>query len=261
VTERLIQSALISGAASGIGRATAIAFAQQGTAVGLIDINAEALEQTANEIKKAGGKVFWLAGTIASSVDVEEFVSQAAKKFGRIDFLFNNAGEEFISPLADTKEEDWDRVVDTNLKGTFLMSRAALKYMLPNKFGVIINNASDAGLRGIKLNAAYSSSKAAIIHLTRSMSLDYAAEGIRTNCICPGCIRTPLCERFNAEVGARKGITGEQALQDFVEDNIPMRRVGTAEEVAKVVLFLCSDDAAYINGAILPIDGGLTAGM
>ncbi len=261
MTERLIQSALISGAASGIGRATAIAFAQQGTAVGLIDINAEALEQTANEIKKAGGKVFWLAGTIASSVDVEEFVSQAAKKFGRIDFLFNNAGEEFISPLADTKEEDWDRVVDTNLKGTFLMSRAALKYMLPNKFGVIINNASDAGLRGIKLNAAYSSSKAAIIHLTRSMSLDYAAEGIRTNCICPGCIRTPLCERFNAEVGARKGITGEQALQDFVEDNIPMRRVGTAEEVAKVVLFLCSDDAAYINGAILPIDGGLTAGM
>lgn len=262
VTERFKQNvAVISGAASGIGRATAFAFAEQGASVALIDINSDLLERTASDITKTGGRVIKHAGTISSASDVEKLFLQVEEKFSRIDFLFNNAGEEFVSPLAETKEEDWDRVVDTNLKGTFLMSRAALKYMLPQKFGVIINNASDAGLRGIKLNAAYSSSKAAIIHLTRSMSLDYAGKGIRTNCICPGCIRTPLCERFNAEVGARKGITGEQALQEFVDDNIPAGRVGTPEEVAKIVLFLCSDDAAYINGAILSIDGGLTAGM
>lgn len=175
--------------------------------------------------------------------------------------MFNNAGVEFISPLMETSESDWDRVMDVNMKGTYMMTKAALEVMVRKKFGVIINNASDAGLRGIKVNAAYSSSKAGIIHLTRSLSLDYAQFGIRTNCICPGCIRTPLCERFNAEVGARKGISGEQALQEFVEANIPMQRVGTPEEVASVVTFLCSEDARYINGAILPIDGGLTAGM
>jgi meso-butanediol dehydrogenase/(S,S)-butanediol dehydrogenase/diacetyl reductase len=127
--------------------------------------------------------------------------------------------------------------------------------------GVIINNASDAGLRGIKMNAAYSSSKAGIIHFTRSLALDYGKYNIRCNCICPGCIRTPLCERFNAEVGAKKGISGEQALKEFVDANIPMLRVGMPEEVAAVVAFLCSEDARYISGAIIPIDGGLTAGM
>jgi NAD(P)-dependent dehydrogenase (short-subunit alcohol dehydrogenase family) len=168
---------------------------------------------------------------------------------------------EFVAPLLETTEEDWDAVVRTNLKGTYLMSQAAIAEMLRTGGGVIVNNASDAGLRGIRVNAAYSSSKAAIIHLTRSISLDYAGKGIRCNCICPGCIRTPLCERFNAEVGARHGKTGEEVLQEFVEANIPMQRVGTPEEVASVVLFLCSDEARYINGAIIPIDGGLTAGM
>jgi NAD(P)-dependent dehydrogenase (short-subunit alcohol dehydrogenase family) len=133
--------------------------------------------------------------------------------------------------------------------------------MLEAGRGVITNNASDAGLRGIKLNAAYSTSKAGIIHLTRSLALDYTGKGIRSNCICPGCIRTPLCERFNAEVGARKGKSGEEVLQEFVQENIPMARVGTPEEVAAVVLFLSSPAASYISGAIIPVDGGLTAGM
>ncbi len=253
--------ALVTGGGSGIGRATSLAFAAQGAAVAVFDINEESAQATVSDIKATGGQSLAFTGTIASKHDVETFVETAFETFGRIDFLFNNAGEEFIAPALETTEEDWDRVIDTNLKGTFLMAQAVLNKMMWQKSGVIINNASDAGLRGIKLNAAYSTSKAGIIHFTRSLALDYAPFGIRTNCICPGCIRTPLCERFNAEVGARKGKTGEEVLEEFVRENIPMLRVGEAEEVASLVTFLCSDDARYINGAIIPIDGGLTAGM
>lgn len=253
--------ALVTGGGSGIGRAVAIAFAKEAAAVCVVDIDSQSAKATVDKINAFQGKAIAIVGDIALPETSTNAVSACVKSYGRLDFLFNNAGVEFISPLMDTTEEDWDRVMDVNMKGTYMMTKAALKEMVPKNFGVIINNASDAGLRGIKVNAAYSSSKAGIIHLTRSLSLDYAAQGIRTNCICPGCIRTPLCERFNAEVGARKGISGEQALQEFVDANIPMQRVGTPEEVASVVTFLCSDDARYINGAIIPIDGGLTAGM
>jgi NAD(P)-dependent dehydrogenase (short-subunit alcohol dehydrogenase family) len=179
----------------------------------------------------------------------------------RIDFLFNNAGIELVAPLVETSEYDWDQVIDTNLKGAFLLSKLAIAAMLDTGGGVIINNASDAGMRALPLNTAYSVAKAGIIHLTRSIALDYGSVGIRSNCVCPGCIDTPLCRQFNAEIGARQGKTGDEVLQEFVEQCIPMRRMGTAEEVASVVAFLCSDQARYVNGAIIPIDGGLTAGM
>src|SRR5581483_8545415 len=146
-------------------------------------------------------------------------------------------------------------------RGTFYVTKCVVAHMVRTGGGVITNNASDAGYRGIHVNAAYSTSKAGVIHLTRSIALDYASKGVRCNCICPGCIRTPLCERFNAEVGAREGRSGEEVLKEFVQANIPMERVGTPEEVASVVTFLSSDEAAYITGAIIPIDGGLTAGM
>lgn len=195
------------------------------------------------------------AGTAKRTVEATELFEN------RLDFLFNNAGIEMIAPLLETSEEDWDAVLDTNLRGTFLMSKACLEVMARTGYGVIVNNASDAGVRGIKVNAAYSTSKAAVIHMTRSIALDYAAKGIRANCICPGCIRTPLCERFNKEVGARQGQSGEEVLNAFIEANIPMLRVGEPEEVASVVLFLCSEEARYITGAVIPIDGGLTAGV
>lgn len=252
---------LITGAGSGIGKATAEAFAREGACVVIMDIDGHSARHTAQQIESSGQRAIWLAGDIGNSSDAAAAAHCALDAFGRLDFLFNNAGMEFVSPLLETTEEQWDAVMNTNMKGTYLMTRAALKIMVATGFGVIINNASDAGLRGIRVNAAYSSSKAGIIHLTRSIALDYASSGVRCNCICPGCIRTPLCERFNAEVGARKGRSGEEVLQEFVDANIPMKRVGTPEEVASVVTFLCSDDARYINGAIIPIDGGLTAGM
>lgn len=255
------KAALVSGAGSGIGRAACVRLAMEGCRIGALDIDSASLPGLERELDEIGHPFFTMPGDISKSSDVREFVASAAESFGRIDFLFNNAGMEFIANCEETSEEDWQRVHDTNMKGTFLMSREVLPHMRALGAGAIVNNASDAGLRGIKLNAAYSSSKAGIIHFTRSLALDYGKYNIRANCICPGCIKTPLCERFNAEVGARKGITGEEALENFVKDNIPMLRVGVPEEVAALVAFLFSDDARYISGAVIPIDGGLTAGM
>lgn len=253
--------AFVTGGGSGIGRATALAFAHDGAAVTVLDVNQAGGRETAELIERAGGRCLAACGSIADGEQVSNAVGKTVQKFGRLDFLFNNAGVELIAPLLETTDEHWDHVMDTNLRGTFLVSRACVTEMLRTGGGAIVNNASDAGVRGIKVNAAYSASKAAVIHLTRSIALDYAMQNVRCNCVCPGCIRTPLCERFNAEVGARKGRTGEDVLQEFVKENIPMERVGTPEEVASVVTFLCSAEAAYITGAIIPIDGGLTAGL
>jgi NAD(P)-dependent dehydrogenase (short-subunit alcohol dehydrogenase family) len=255
------RAALVTGAGSGIGRATAMLLARQGCMVAALEIDGNSLESLGDELKHFTQKYVTVCGDISRAQDVKDFVAKSANTFGRIDFLFNNAGVEFISPLDETTEEQWQHVHDTNMKGTFLMTKEVIPHMRAIGAGAIVNNASDAGLRGIKLNAAYSSSKAGIIHLTRSIALDYGKYNIRCNCICPGCIKTPLCERFNAEVGARKGITGEQALAEFVDAMIPMKRVGMPDEVAELVLFLFCDEASYISGAIIPIDGALTAGM
>lgn len=317
-----MKTAVITGGASGIGRATALAYLKEGTNVLAIDLDERGLLSLLKEAKRldyeheleqnletgagkqeekilyaddlsylsdsaqsfdnlktrtrdgapknARGLLEILTADIKDPVTAQRAVALAKRNFGSLDILFNNAGHEFVAPLMETTEEQWDELMDTNLKGTYLMTRACLAVMLEQGAGVITNNASDAGLRGIRLNAAYSTSKAGLIHLTRSLSLDYTAKGIRTNCICPGCIDTPLCRRFNAEVAARenngksgeeKNISGEDVLAEFVQANIPMQRVGTPEEVASVVLFLSSQAASYISGAIIPVDGGLTAGM
>ena len=308
-----MKTAVITGGASGIGRATALAYLKAGTNVLAIDIDEKGLLSLLKEAKRLEfeaefgerdtkqeekilyaddlsymaeradsvktyspsdtadkiqlGQLEILAADIKDPVTAQRAVALAKRNLGGLDILFNNAGHEFVAPLMETTEAQWDELMETNLKGTYLMTKACLAVMLEQGSGVITNNASDAGLRGIRLNAAYSTSKAGIIHLTRSLALDYTGQGIRTNCICPGCIDTPLCRRFNAEVAAVQNKTGdnnktgEKVLAEFVQANIPMQRVGTAEEVANVVLFLSSPQASYISGAIIPVDGGLTAGM
>lgn len=253
---------VITGAASGIGRACALAFLENGGNVVAVDIAQDGLETLSKEIRKKFSQALVpIHGDIKDPTTATRATDAALKHFGRLDFLVNNAGTELISPLLDTDENAWDHVIDTNVRGSYLMARACLKIMVENKFGVIVNNASDAGMRCVRMTAAYSTSKAAIVQLSNSIALDYGSKGIRSNCICPGCIRTPLCERFNHEVGLVKGKSGKEVLQEFVNANIPMLRVGEPEEVASVVLFLCGDDARYINGATIPIDGGLSAGI
>lgn len=251
----------VTGGGSGIGRATAVAFARNGADVTILDIDESGARETAALIEREGQRCLAIVGSIAEAVDVERSVRSTIDRFGRIDFLLNNAGFEYVAPLLETSIEKWDEVMNTNVRGTFMVSKAVVAEMVRTGGGVVTNNASDAGIRGIRINAAYSTSKAAVVHLTRSIALDYANQGVRCNCICPGCIRTPLCERFNAEVGAREGRTGEDVLNEFVTTNIPMLRVGMPEEVASVVMFLSSEDASYVSGSVIAIDGGLTAGM
>ncbi len=252
--------AVITGAASGIGRATALAFGAEGANLILVDIDESGLAEVAGSLP-ADCQFDLIVGDVAREETALSVAKVANKIYKRINILFNNAGVETVAALHETTEAMWDNVMDTNLKGAYFMTKQCLAFMINAGGGVIINNASDAGLRGIKYSAAYSTSKAGLIHFSLSTALDYASKGIRCNAICPGCIRTPLCERFNENVGKRKGITGAKALQEFVDANIPMKRVGECDEVAKVVLFLCSPDAGYITGAVIPIDGGLTAGM
>jgi NAD(P)-dependent dehydrogenase (short-subunit alcohol dehydrogenase family) len=251
----------VTGGASGIGKATCHAFAREGAIVAVFDILGNACQEVCQQIRDKGGQALALTGDLASMPDIQAAVSAALEHFGRIDFLFNNAGCELVKPLLETEEEDWDLISATNLKGSFFLSKLVVEHMVKVGAGVVVNNSSDAGLRGLRWNAAYSASKAALIQLTRSIALDYARFGIRCNCIAPGCVRTPLCERFNKEVGARHGKSGEEVLKEFLERNVPMKRIGEPEEIAEVVLFLCSEKASYINGAVIPIDGGLTAGV
>jgi len=253
--------ALVTGGASGIGKATCQAFAKQGAIVVAFDILGNACREVCQEIRDNGGQSLAIEGDLASIRDCEYAVSTALEHFPRIDYLFNNAGSELVKPLLETDEMDWDSICDTNLKGTFFLSKLVIEDMVQKGGGAIVNNSSDAGVRGMRWSAAYSTTKAAVIQLTRSIALDYAQYGIRCNCIAPGCVRTPLCERFNNEVGARHGKTGEEALNDFLEKNVPMKRIGQPEEIASVVLFLCSDAASYVNGAVISVDGGLTAGV
>lgn len=252
--------AVITGAASGIGRATALAFGREGANLLLVDIDESGLSEVAGSLPP-DCQFDLIVGDVGKEETATKVAKTANKIYKRINFLFNNAGLETIAPLHETTEEMWDAVMDTNLKGAYFMTKQCLAFMIDAGGGVIVNNASDAGWRGIKYSAAYSTSKAGLIHFSRSTALDYASKNIRCNAICPGCIKTPLCERFNESVGKRKGITGEQALKKFVDAHVPMMRVGQCEEVASVVLFLCSPEAGYITGAVIPIDGGLTAGI
>ncbi len=257
-TDRLAgKIALVTGAGSGIGQAAAVRFAAEGAAVAVLDLRAEAAAETAALIAKQDGRALALAADVADAAQVEDAVARAAAEFGRLDVLYNNAGVDSSGSVAVAEEADWDRSVAVNAKGTFLCSRAALRYMGSGHMnsGSIINQGSVAGLVGVPNFAAYCAAKGAVIALTRSMAIDLAPRGIRVNVICPGTVYTPLMEPM---LRAR----GDGDLAAGLAKTVlkyPIGRLGTPEEIANVALFLASDEASFMTGSVLTADGGMIA--
>jgi NAD(P)-dependent dehydrogenase (short-subunit alcohol dehydrogenase family) len=237
--------AFVTGAASGIGRATSIAFAREGARVAILDRTEDGLQQTADTIRANGGEAVIIACDVALPERVEAAVARVVDTFGRIDIAFNNAGvENTAAPVAEITLESWDRILDINLRGTFLCMKHEIAQMLRQGSGVVVNTASGAGIRGVAGGASYAASKHAIIGLTKSAALDYAEANIRVNAILPGNIETPMMDRF----------TGGD-IQKAI-DLEPVGRLGKPEEIAEAVLWMSSDLGAFVTGAAISVDGG-----
>lgn len=246
--------AIITGAATGMGAATARMFAREGAHVVVADVNDEAGEATVDAIRSAGGEAVYARTDVSRDGDAERMVAAAVERFGRLDFLFNNAGIARAGTVTTQTEGDWDAVLAVDLKGVWLGMKHAIPAMRRHGGGAIVNNASYAGLRGSVRMAAYGAAKAGVINLTRSAAAECGPWNVRVNCICPGSIRTDLpAHSF--------GLSPEEndAWWERATPRIPLGRVGDPEEIARVVLFLCSAEASYLTGVILPVDAGMTA--
>jgi NAD(P)-dependent dehydrogenase (short-subunit alcohol dehydrogenase family) len=243
------KSGLVTGAASGIGRACAIRFGQEGASVIVADLasSRDGGEETVQAVERAGGKAEFFACDVSSAEDNEALVARTVERFGGLDFAHNNAGIGVHRLLHETPDEDFDRVIAVNLRGTFLGMKHQIRQMLEGGGGAIVNTSSNAGLRAVTLLSAYTASKHGIVGLTKNAAVEYANEGIRVNAVCPGAIMTPLMS--NEPPGRQKEILAPQA----------MTRFGEPEEVAAAVVWLCSDDASFVTGTAMPVDAGSVA--
>jgi NAD(P)-dependent dehydrogenase (short-subunit alcohol dehydrogenase family) len=244
--------ALITGAAAGIGRASALSFAQQGASLALIDADEYANRELSTELAASGTSTLAITADVSSGSSVQTAVGSTLSHFGHIDILFNNAGIVPGGKLHTLSVTDWDRAVAVNLTSVFLFCRLVVPHFLAQGGGVILNTASATALRAVPDRAAYSATKAAIVSLTRSMALDYARDGIRVNCLCPGTIDTPSLRQRVAAHG-----DFEKTWAAFVARQ-PLQRLGTPEEIALAALYLVSDDAAFVTGTAFQIDGGMS---
>lgn len=244
--------AIVTGAGSGIGRATAILFAKEGAKVMVSDIESSLGKETVKEISKNGGTAVHVAIDVSKAYGVRAMIKKCINSFGKLDVLFNNAGiEGYGGLLWKMQEDDWNRVMDVNLKSVFLGCKYAIPYMKRTK-GSIINTASELGLVGSTSRPAYSASKGGIIALTRSLALQCAPYGIRVNCICPGATETPLLIRFLGE-------NQKETNLRKVRQTIPLRRLGKPIDIAYAALYLASEESSFVTGSILVVDGGSTA--
>jgi meso-butanediol dehydrogenase/(S,S)-butanediol dehydrogenase/diacetyl reductase len=244
------KAVLITGAGSGIGRAAAILFAKEGARVAVNDIAPGKAEETLGIMESAGSEGICAPGDVSRADDARRIVADTVQAFGRIDVVVNNAGVIVPGSVDTTPEEDFDMVMRINVKGTFLVSKFAVREMLKSGGGVIVNNASVAALKGIPDRSAYSASKGAVVSLTRAMAIDYIKDGIRINCVCPGTTDTPALEEL------MQSADDPRAAKDAFIARQPMGRLGKDEEIAQAMLFACSDETAYMTGSIITIDGG-----
>ncbi len=245
--------ALITGGGSGIGRATAIVFGREGAKVAIADYNRAGGEETVRMIKAAGGEASFIEANVAVAKQVEAMVARTVETYGRLDCAFNNAGiegEMSGGNIAECSEENWGRIIAINLTGVFLCMKYEIPQMLKHGGGSIVNTASAAGLIGLPGGTAYVASKHGVAGLTKSAALEYAKSGIRINAVCPGFIRTAMTERV---------MDGGSISEDAMIAAEPLGRIGKPEEIASVVLFLCSDDASFVTGLPMPVDGGYVA--
>jgi NAD(P)-dependent dehydrogenase (short-subunit alcohol dehydrogenase family) len=246
------KAGVVTGGASGIGRATAIAFAREGAKVVLSDLIVDGGEQVVRLIKESGGEAVFVRCDVSKTAEVEAMINKAVETYGRLDYAFNNAGiEGDIAPVAECTEENWDRVIAVNLKGVWLCMKYEIRQMLKQRRGAIVNMSSVSGLVGDPEHPAYGASKHGVSGLTKAAALEYARAGIRVNAVCPAAIRTPMIERtLQAQ--------SELSWQSLASGH-PMGRIGEPEEVAEAVLWLCSDPSSFVTGHLLVLDGGLLA--
>jgi NAD(P)-dependent dehydrogenase (short-subunit alcohol dehydrogenase family) len=249
------KAALITGAASGIGWATAEYFCAEGAAVTLADNQAQRAEELAAQLRGRGHRALAVATDVTQSSQVRQAVAATVAAFGRLDILFANAGIGFTGDLTHTTDEEWEQVMGVNAKGVFFCCREAVRQMLAQQppGGAIVINGSISGLVGIPGQAPYGPSKGAVVEMTRQLAVEYAARGVRVNCVCPGTVDTAVLRR------AMQMAADGQAFLDMLIAGHPIGRIGRAEEIAAAVAFLASDEASFITGAILPVDGGYTA--
>ena len=247
------KSALITGAGGGIGRATALAFAREGARVAVTDVAVEAAHETVARVNSAGGQAISLSGDVTRDADVRAMVGAVVDAYGRLDCAFNNAGVagwhlgSINQKTAEWSEESFDRMIAINLKGVWLCLRAEINQMLTQGGGAIVNTASIAGLVGLPNAAAYVAAKHGVVGLTKTAALEYAEAKIRVNAVCPGYIKTPMTARMTPERGSE------------VLAQTPMKRLGEADEIAEMVVWLSSDRASYVSGVAYNVDGGWMA--
>jgi NAD(P)-dependent dehydrogenase (short-subunit alcohol dehydrogenase family) len=245
------KAGLVTGAAGGIGRATALAFAREGASVVVVDLEARRAdgEETVRLVSEAGGRAVFVAADVSREADCEAMVAATVHEFGRLDFAHNNAGIEQHGPIHEVDEEDFDAIIAVNLKGVLLEMKHEIRQMLGQGGGAIVNTASLAGLIAVPDLGPYIASKFGVVGLTKAAAIERANDGIRVNCVCPAAIRTYMIERLEPERQAE--LIAPQAL----------KRLGEPAEVADAVVWLCSDSASFVTGVALPVDAGSTAGV